>query len=334
MKICCVGSHLFEPTHNSIGSILLGIQAHAEIDVWAKKPLAHPMSGVPMPRPLDLPSIEPPWRPQADVVHAISAGVTAIRVAEKLADDVPLVVSVAGGADLSRELVDPHLTSGYAFLFERVSAITVPFRQATEALIAAGAPRQKIVEIPLGLPAPSYPAHAPGPRRTALWAGRRRHRKNRPLALETLAASDSMEELILVGGLDGTEGNVHDQRASFRGELEHADFVPLMASSHVLLQTGWTEGDEIDTLPTVILEALAVGLPVVSTPLSGVRELAERHPDHVLLGDSAATLAAACERIWARGAADTTAVSAEILAHHSLTAAVDRFLQLYRRLLG
>lgn len=337
MKILCVGSHFFEPTHNSMGSIILGIKEHAELEFLGRKPNPHPMPGIPAPGYFDPWTMSGPWRPDADLVHGVSAGIISIRVADLLADGVPYVVSLVGGADLTRELADPQLAAGYRRLFRRMDAITVPFPQATAALSAAGAPREKIVEIPLGLPARDYPRHAPGGEKTALWVGRPLERKNRALALETLALSLHLERLVAVGELDGKEEEAPPgKRALFTGTLNHADLLPRLASSHLLLQTGRVSGPEVDTLPTVILEALAVGLPVVSTPLEGVRELAASFPQLVHLGETAAELAAACDRVLegSAGGAAASAVSAEVLARYSLAAAVGGFLELYRRLLA
>lgn len=336
MKILCVGSHFFEPTHNSMGSIILGIKEHAELEFLGRKPNPHPMPGIPAPGFFDPWTMSGPWRPDADLVHGVSAGIISIRVADLLADGVPYVVSLVGGADLTRELADPQLAAGYRRLFRRMDAITVPFPQATAALLAAGAPREKIVEIPLGLPARDYPRHAPGEEKTALWAGRPLERKNRPLALETLALSRHLERLVAVGELDGQEASPPGKQAVFTGTLPHSELLPLLAASHLLLQTGRVSGPEVDTLPTVVLEALAVGMPVVSTPLEGVRELAASFPQLVHLGETAADLSAACDRVLAGSPAGpaASALSAEILARYSLAAAVGRFLGLYRRLLA
>lgn len=342
MKILCVGSHFFEPTHHSMGAIIRGIHAHAELEFLGREPRPHPMEEVPLPGYFDPWEMRGPWRPEADLVHGVSAGVISIRVGDLLAEGVPYVVSLVGGADLTRELVDPQLAEGYRRLFRRADAITVPFRQATDALVAAGCPREKIVEIPLGLPSRAYPAHAPRGPRTALWVGRAKERKNRPLALAALEGSRRLERLIAVGDRDGSEAAVPDRRAEFPGALPHAELVELLAASHLLLQTGVTTGPEYDTLPTVVLEALAVGLPVVSTPLEGVKELARRFPDRVLLGETAEELAAACDRLLAGpeptgsaavSEAVSATVSATVLADFSQQAAVGHFLGLYRRLL-
>ena len=336
MKILCVGSHFFEPTHHSMGSIILGIQQHAELAFLGRQPHPHPQPGIPLPGYFDPWQMKGPWRPEADLVHGISAGIISIRVGELLAEGLPYVVSLVGGADLSRELVDPKLAAGYQRLFARVSAITVPFTQATAALVAAGCPREKIVEIPLGLPARSYPQHAPSGPRTALWVGRRLDRKNRALAIAAAQRSRLLERLVVVGETSTEEQAAAPQKVEFTGTLDHARLLPLLAGSQLLLQTGWPTGQEFDTLPTVVLEALAVGMPVVSTPLAGVRELAARFPALVHLGETEEELAAACDHLledttWRPAAA---AVSSEILAEYSIRGAVDRFLSLYQRLLA
>jgi colanic acid/amylovoran biosynthesis glycosyltransferase len=60
------------------------------------------------------------------------------------------------------------------------------------------------------------------------------------------------------------------------------------------------EGGGMDNLPTVIMEAMAAGLPVVSTPLAGVPEMVEDHVNGILVPDhEPGALAAAIEYLIA-----------------------------------
>ncbi len=335
MKLLCVGSHLFEPTHHSMGAIALGVLEHFDGEVLAKHPRPHPRPEIPPPGKLDFKALSYPWRPGADLVHAVSGGETAIKVARLLAEEIPYVVSFVGGADLTRQLVDPELAAGYRDLFRRADAITVPFPQATRILLQAGAPAERLVEIPLALVATDYPRHHPPGTPTAIWVGRRRRRKNRPLAVAAAAASKRLERLLVVGERDGTEAACSDPRVEFLGAVSHADLLPLLASSHLLLQTGWTSGDEIDTLPTVVLEALAIGMPVVSTPLEGVRDLARRHPEMIRTGSTAAELGRQMDRLLAAmpDAGAARAAGEAIARDFALDAAIRGFLKLYQKLL-
>jgi glycosyltransferase involved in cell wall biosynthesis len=109
--------------------------------------------------------------------------------------------------------------------------------------------------------------------------GRPSPEKNRPLAVRVLHAlveSGHDAHLAFVGGSGSDSDLVRRETASFG--LEHRvhhlgrrdDVRTLLAQADVAILTSVREG-----LPGVVLEALSVGTPVVSTPLPGVRFIAD-----------------------------------------------------------
>ncbi|MFY9341657.1 MAG: glycosyltransferase family 4 protein [Planctomycetota bacterium] len=120
-------------------------------------------------------------------------------------------------------------------------------------------------------------------------------------AVAALAAQGMRPRVVLVG--DGEEraalttqaGRLGLHHVEFAGMRTHDD-VRALVHQATLMVLPCIVGDDgnRDALPTVLLEALAAGLPVVSTPIGGVAEIVDGGQAGVLVqpGD-AATLAAA-----------------------------------------
>ena len=88
-------------------------------------------------------------------------------------------------------------------------------------------------------------------------------------------------------------------RVLFLGEVTQEEILPAYASADVLALPCLVErsGDR-DGLPNVILEALAAGLAVVTTPVSGIPEVIEEGVTGLLVpSEDPAALAAALERL-------------------------------------
>jgi glycosyltransferase involved in cell wall biosynthesis len=86
------------------------------------------------------------------------------------------------------------------------------------------------------------------------------------------------------------------ERLSFVGEVDEA--MPWLATAHLMILPSVWEG-----LPCAVLEACAVGTPVLASDLPGTREIARHFPDvHLLsLTEDDKTWAAAAARIIERG---------------------------------
>ena len=142
-----------------------------------------------------------------------------------------------------------------------------------------------------------------------LFVGRLVEKKGADVLLRALAAAAARQlpvRLTLVG--DGPE---RERCLELAAELELGDrcrFVPLMpheevkrrmqrADAFVLPCRVAADGDR-DALPTVLLEAMAAGLPCVSTPVNGVGEIVVHGETGLLVAENdAGELARALERL-------------------------------------
>lgn len=123
-------------------------------------------------------------------------------------------------------------------------------------------------------------------RTTVVSVGRDEQAKNRMRSIEVWSAlaAETPSRLFLVGSLSEDErsageaaGRTHSSsEVVLTGRIE--DVAPVIAQADVLLLTSQREG-----LPGVVLEALALGTPVVATALPGVRWIAEHVPGVVML---------------------------------------------------
>jgi len=145
--------------------------------------------------------------------------------------------------------------------------------------------RSKIIQLPFGinlddLPLPGTPPRIDrwelGPDRPkVLFAGRLSKEKGLPLLLAAcgqLRANGTPVQLVVAG--DGPLRTwVLDQSAAkpwlrALGSVDHADLMELMLHCDLVAIASIYEG-----LPTVLLEALSIGIPVVSTDVGRAREL-------------------------------------------------------------
>jgi phenylacetate-CoA ligase len=167
--------------------------------------------------------------------------------------------------------------------------------------------------------------------------------KNLSLLLEAVAIAHERigpVHLLVVGG--GPEAGALEKRAAtlgiadrvtFAGELPHADTPRWFRSGDVFALSS-----DFDNSPNAVLEAMACGLPVVTTDVGGVREfVTERVGGAVVPRRDPAALAAALERYLASPdqARDAGARNrARAIAEFSWRASALRLLEVYDQVIA
>jgi glycosyltransferase involved in cell wall biosynthesis len=190
---------------------------------------------------------------------------------------------------------------------KRAAHVFTPSSYLRELALSWGVPAERVSVLPN--PAPSLPALAPrdelrrsfglrGP--TLAFAGRLTAQKSLRVALEAVASVDGVSLLIAGEGDERArlERDVAelglDERVRFLGALPRARVVELFAAADAsILSSMW------ENFPHTVVEALAVGTPVLATASGGVGEVVHDGENGLLvpLGDSQA-LGAALRRYF------------------------------------
>ncbi|HEX2030076.1 MAG TPA: glycosyltransferase family 4 protein [Actinomycetota bacterium] len=224
--------------------------------------------------------------------------------------------ATAHAKDLYRESVDAAVFAEVARAASAVVTVCEANRRHIEERLVADA---RVEVIYNGVPLDRLPAdRPPRDRRLVLGVGRLVPKKGYGVLLEAcrlLADRGVAFRCVLVG--DGEERprlEAQRDRLGLRGSVElrgaasREEVLGCMTRAAVLAAPCVTGDDgNRDALPTVLLEALALGLPVVSTPVGGIPEIVDDgvHGLVVPEGDPVA-LAAMLERalgddrLWAR----------------------------------
>jgi len=169
--------------------------------------------------------------------------------------------------------------------------------------------------------------------------GRLAPEKNQALLIDAMAPMlDPRRHLVIVG--DGPERQALTDRAqsTWRPELVHltgarSDVAALLSAFDVFALTSRSEG-----LPLVLLEAMAMGLPVLTTSVGGIPDLVEHGVTGFLVPPDDVT-ALVTQLIWLssrpQSALDVaTAARRLVLSRHSTEQMALDYEKLYRRVLG
>jgi colanic acid/amylovoran biosynthesis glycosyltransferase len=219
------------------------------------------------------------------VVHA-HFGPNGLLVADACAElDVPFVVSFHG-YDVG-EVVTGRRGGAYRTLFERARAVTVVSNRQRELLVSAGCPEDRLSVIRVGKRPGDWPFRAPSRRvRRFVSVGRLVEKKGHRDVLRAFEAllrnrPELSPTLELIGG-GPLEKELREHVAAhdlaphvtLTGELSHAEVKERMARADAFVLASKTaeNGDE-EGVPTVLMEALALGLPCVSTRHAGIPEV-------------------------------------------------------------
>lgn len=228
-------------------------------------------------------------RIQPDVILANygPSGALLAPVAEKLG--IPLVVSFHG-IDASSLALDPRWQRRYLEMFKVASAATGPSEYVRQKLIKLGCPDERAHVLHYGIKTDQIQFSPPAKRfdnkeLNFLFVGRLAEKKDPVTLLRSFAlARESLLPLrsVLTIAGDGPLREVVESEISaldlvdhvrLLGRRKHEEIIQLFGSAHIYVQHSVTapNGDE-EGLPVSITEALASGLPVVSTRHSGIPE--------------------------------------------------------------
>ena len=197
----------------------------------------------------------------------------------------PFVLTLHGGNLPNFARMQPRRT---ARLLSRATIVTAPSRYLVDAMKAARSD-VRVIPNPLDLETYRYTERTrPSPR--LVWL-RTFHRVYDPvLAVRVLARVASYAHdanLTMIGpDKDGTLAHVRAEaerlgvldRIIFTGGVPKSDVPSWLAKSDIFLNT-----TTIDNLPVSVLEAMATGLPVVSTRVGGIPYLVRNEHDGILV---------------------------------------------------
>lgn len=164
-----------------------------------------------------------------------------------------------------------------------VRVISAANRRHLAGLASEAAAKLVTITYGMALPPSSGLTHTPAPPYRLLSLGRFVDKKGFPVLLQAcrLLVDEGLDLALTLAG-DGprrrqlrrlTETLGLQQRVSFPGFIPHRQVPALLQEAHLFVLPCRVDprGDR-DGIPTVILEALATGLPVVSTTVSGISE--------------------------------------------------------------
>ncbi|MGB8287828.1 colanic acid biosynthesis glycosyltransferase WcaL [Rhizobium ruizarguesonis] len=191
----------------------------------------------------------------------------------------------------------------YRELFEQADLLLPISDLWRRRLIDLGAPPEKITTIRLGIDCNAFnyklrtiPA---GQRMRFITIGRMTEKKGHRFAIQAFSQLVSRRpdldlslDIVGDGPLFGdmqslAEASGHSNRIQFHGGLPHQEIKRLLDEAHIFVLPSVTAADgDMEGIPVSIMEAMAMGLPVISTRHSGIPELVSREESGLLVPES------------------------------------------------
>jgi glycosyltransferase involved in cell wall biosynthesis len=271
-----------------------------------------------------------------------------LRLAPLIARGLPCVISLYG-YDASRLLRDPLWEARYRWAAKRGAVFVVLCAAMRARLRQAGIADQNIVTIHLGVDLETWrfnPRPAPDRPRFA-FVGRLQEKKGVVYLLEAMRSLPTDAELHIFGdgplrdSLQACARDLQiDGRVRFRGKVERSTLATLVQemTAFVLPSVEAADGDSEGT-PIVLMEALAMGLPCVTTQHAGNAEvLPPTGRRFAVAPGDAVSLAKAMMDVASLGAVDRQSLVQAgrqwIETEFDLARTVDRYEHLYARLIA
>jgi colanic acid/amylovoran biosynthesis glycosyltransferase len=129
-----------------------------------------------------------------------------------------------------------------------------------------------------------------------------------------------------------------EDRVELLGQLPPEELLPYFQRADLLAMPACVRNNDQDGIPTVLIEAMAMEIPVVATRVSGIPELVRDGESGLLVNpDDPEALAAALARVLAdRGLARTLALAGRdwVLSEFNLQRSAARLWELFREAMG
>ena len=225
---------------------------------------------------------------QIDLIY-IHYGTTAVKYEDLLSTLNLPIICAFHGFDASRKLENSFYKSSIKRLSHRFSSITVPSQYLKEKLVAAGLRAESIVVLPYGTDIDKITAIAPeriSEKLTIVHAGRIVPKKGVTdlikVFIQLSKAHNDVQLLVIGGGEEEKEAvqlareSLFSSRIHFTGQLQHDHLIRLLKGADIfVLNSRTSDNGETEGLPNSIIEAMAAGVPVISTRHSGISEMIE-----------------------------------------------------------
>lgn len=233
--------------------------------------------------------------------HFGPGGLSALPLARS--SGIPLLVTFHG-YDASLLLRNEKYLKGLQGLFDYAHVVTVS-RDMADRLVSLGADPDRTTTHYIGIPTDRFrPVDRPLPRTKVAEGDTLRflqvsnfvEKKGHEYTVRAFSEFlDSYPDATLTLAGDGPlRARIQslcnqmkiDDRVHFVGKVDESRVIPLMESADVFLHHSvTTEAGDMEGIPTVIMEAMATGLPVVSTYHSGIPELVEHEHSGLLVAE-------------------------------------------------
>jgi glycosyltransferase involved in cell wall biosynthesis len=277
-----------------------------------------------------------------DVVHTHGYRCDIVGRRAAAAEGVP-VVSTSHG--FSR---GPFRNRAYEWLqrreFRRFHAVAAVSASMALELRAAGVPAERIAVVPNALPVMAGFRDRIAARRMlgvpvegfrVGWVGRFAWAKGLDVFVQALGSVDRAPWTASIIGAGAAESRARsivadrgiEDRVTWHGQLQTA--AQYLRAFDVLVISSRTEGT-----PMILLEAMAAGVPVVTTAVGGIPDVVDHRQALILPPESPRALAEAIEQVWLDPAAarSRAAAAGARLADYEPGAWARRYEDLYRRL--